>query len=550
MKYFFTKRNETPCDPEKVQRLENEYALSSILAQMLHMRGFFEDAGQFLKPDIRNMHDPYLFSDMKKAVGIIKSHIRNGDRIAIFGDYDSDGVCASAILYLTLRKLNAKVSVFLPNRSDGYGLSGEAVSKIAASGAALMVTVDCGISSAAEVRFAKAKGISVIITDHHECPEELPEADVLLDPKRKGETYPFRELSGGGVAFKMATALIGRDAFEFIDLAAVSTIGDVVPLLGENRIIAAKGLYKLNAAPLPGLEVLINEADLKKRPMESESVAFGLVPRINASGRIGDPRLAFELLCGEKTGPELQMLARDLCVMNAKRQTLQEKIVQSSLQMAEEYAEDRVLVLQDDSWDTGIVGLAASAVTTAFCKPAVLLGERNGVCAGSARSVPGVNIYEALKHTGEWMETFGGHEAAAGMTLKKENIPFLRKALNLYMFEHYSKEYFVPKAIYDIEMDLSEVTGSLVEEIKLLMPFGCGNDPVKIFLRGIEVLDKRPIGNGKHSRLRIAQGKSVMDAVAFKTVFRDIPVRIDVLATPQRNDYNGNIEVILDVISF
>ena len=468
----------------------------------------------------------------------------------MFGDYDADGVSAAAIMYITLKELGSDPLVFLPNRSEGYGLNAQAIERIIDSGAALLITVDCGISGAEEVRLAKKAGLSVIITDHHECPDELPCADALLNPKREGETYPFRELSGGGVAFKLASVLTGKKAFELIDLAAVSTIGDVVPLWGENRIIAAKGVYKLNAAPLPGLDILMEEASLKRRPMDSEGVAFGLVPRINASGRIGDPVTAFDLLCGEKSREELQGMAKKLCAMNTQRKGMQEDIIQKGSSMAGAYTADRVLVLKDNEWDTGIVGLAASALAAAYAKPAVLFGQRSGLYVGSARSVPGVNIYEAIKQSASLLEAFGGHAAAAGMTVKPENLSFLREELNRYMFEKYSKEDFIYKAVYDIEAHLSDFTEALIGDIKRLKPFGCGNESVKFLLRDVQVVSKRPIGNGSHSRLRIMQDGALMEAVAFKTICTEIPEKIDVLATPQMNDYNGNIEAILDVISF
>lgn len=537
-------------DQKKIRKLSEEFGLSRIIAGLLLSRGITDDIGGFLNPDIRKMHDPYLFSEMGKTVDIIKGHIRSGNRIAIFGDYDSDGICAATILFRTLKFMNADVEVFLPTRADGYGLNRDSIRQIIDNQAKLMVTVDCGISNIEEIRLARDSGLQVVITDHHECPDELPEADAILNPKREGETYPFRELAGGGVAFKLATALIGKNAFETIDIAAVATIGDVVPLLGENRIIAAKGLYKLNAAPGQGLAVLMDEAGLKKRTVDSESVAFGLVPRINASGRIGDPKTALELLCVQKSKQELEAMAKKLCSMNAKRQEMQDAIIKKAILMAEEYTDDRVLVLQDDEWETGIVGLAASVLSGIYAKPAVLFGLRDDLYTGSARSVPGVNIYKEIKKSAHILESFGGHEAAAGLTIKKEKLPALREELNRNLFNDYTEEEFTRKAFYDMEATVAELTANLVEEMNRMKPFGCSNEPVKFLLRDVNVVNKRPIGNGSHSRLRIEQGGTEMDAVAFKTLCDTIPAQMDVLASLQLNDYSGNIELILDVISF
>lgn len=550
MKYLFKKRNNMAADPSSIEKMAKEWGVSGILAELLLVRGIMEDTEAFLKPDIRNMYDPNLFCDMKKAAGIIRAHIAQQKKICIFGDYDSDGVNASVILYLTLKKMGGDVSVYLPKRAEGYGMNAQAVQKIAGEDTALLITVDCGTSNAAEVRIAKELGMAVIVTDHHECPKDLPDADAILNPKREGEKYPFRELCGGGVAFKLACTLTGKAAFELIDFAAVATIGDVVPLLSENRIIAAKGLYKLSAAPSTGLNILMHEAGINKRPVDSESVVYGMVPRINAAGRLGDPMTAFSLLCGLEAPTVLDAYAKKCCVLNASRQGLQETIVLKSMEMARSYAGARVLVLQDDNWDTGIVGLAASALTQSFAKPALLFGLRNGICAGSARSVDGVNIYNALKACGDLLIAYGGHEAAAGMSVKKENLPALREALNQYMFQNHTEEDFMFKVFYDMEAEISDINSVIIRELHRLKPFGCRNEPIKILLRDVAVVDKRSIGNGKHSRLTISKNGCVIGGVKFGTPAGELPDRMDALVSAQINDYNGAAEVIVDVISF
>ncbi len=533
-----------------IARLAKEFGVSGMVAELLCVRGIMQDTGAFLNPDIRNMYDPNLFCDMKKAVQLIRAVIAEKKKICIFGDYDSDGVNASAIMFLALRKMGADVTVYLPKRAEGYGMNTEAVRKIADGGASLLITVDCGISNAAEVRAAKEFGMAVIVTDHHECPEELPEADAILNPKREGETYPFRELCGGGVAFKLACALTGKAAFEMIDLAAVSTIGDVVPLLSENRIIAAKGLYKLSAAPTRGLEILMREAGISKRPVDAEAVAYGLVPRINAAGRLDDPRTAFSLLCGLDSTDKLDGYAKKCCALNVRRQGMQESIVRQALEMAGAYPDARVLVLQDDAWDTGIVGLAASALVERFAKPALLFGLRDGICAGSARSVDGVNIYNAIKACGDLLIGYGGHEAAAGMSVKKENLNALREALNQYMFENHTAEDFMFRVTYDMEAEISDLNSNAIRELYRLKPFGSGNESVKILLRDVAVVDKRSIGSGKHSRMTIAKNGSVICGVKFGTPAEEIPSHMDALVSAQINDYNGAAEVIVDVISY
>lgn len=550
MKYLFKKRNEITAEPARIAEIAKELGVSNILAELLYVRGIMQDTGAFLNPDIRNMYDPNLFSDMRKAAAIIRAHIAEKKKICIYGDYDSDGVNAAAILYLTLRKMGGDAFVYLPKRAEGYGMNAEAVKKIAHRGADLLVTVDCGISNVAEVRTAKELGMTVIVTDHHECPEELPDADAILNPKREGEKYPFRELCGGGVAFKLACALTGKAAFELIDFAAVATIGDVVPLLSENRIITAKGLYKLSVAPSTGLKILIREAGINKKPINSEGVAFGLVPRINAAGRLEDPLIAFRLLCGMESPTALETYAKKCCALNLKRQGLQESIVRQCMEMAAAYADARVFVLQDDAWDAGIVGLAASALVERFAKPALLFGMRGGLCTGSARSVDGVNIYNALKACGDLLEAYGGHEAAAGMSVKKENLSALREALNQYMYQKHTEEDFMFREFYDMEAKIADINCEVIRELHRLKPFGSGNEQVKILLRNVTVMEKRAIGNGKHSRVVLSQDGAVIGGVKFGTPASEIPDRMDALVSAQISDYNGAAEVIVDVISY
>lgn len=549
MKYVFKKRN-AAADAAAIERLAKELGVGYLLAELLAVRGILEDTGAFLKPDIRNMYDPNLFCGMKKAVDIIRGHIQEKNRIYVFADYDSDGVNAAVILYRTLKKMGADVCVYLPKRAEGYGLSMDAVGKIAQAGAKLLITADCGISNVEEIRAAKEYGMDVVLTDHHECPAALPGADAILNPKREGETYPFRELCGGGVVFKLACALAGKEAFELIDFAAVATIGDVVPLLGENRIIAAKGLYKLSVAPSPGLAALMREAGISKRPVESEAVAFGIVPRINAAGRLDDPRVAFDLLCGDGSPEELQETARKLCDLNTKRQGMQSGIVAQAMQMAEDYGNDRIFVLQSDGWDPGIVGLAASALVERYSRPALLFGERDGLFVGSARSIDGVNIYNAIRACEDLLVVYGGHEAAAGMSVKKENLPLLRERLNGYLFENYSEEDFLPTALYDMEASLPELGADTVRELQSLKPFGCENEPARILLRNVAVVQKQAVGNGKHSKLRLMQDGAAINGVAFGKPASEIPERMDALVSVQISDYSGAAEAVVEVMSF
>lgn len=550
MKYIFKKRNTYLNSPAAVERIAKEFGLSMLTAELLAARVAVEQTGAFLQPDIRNMHDPMLFKDMSKAVEIIRRHIRGGNRICVFADYDSDGINAAAILKLCLGKMSADVFVYIPQRMEGYGLSSSAVEKIAGEGAGLLITADCGISDAVQVTHAKELGMEVVITDHHECPPVLPAADAILNPKCRRETYPFRDLCGGGVAFKLACALLGKEAFSLVDLAAVATVGDLVPLLGENRIIAAKGLYKLSVAPSSGLEMLMMESGFTKRPVEADAVAFGIVPRINAAGRVGDPRVAFDLLCAEGSREQIREAAKKLCALNTKRREMQGRMVADAAKIAEEYREDRILVLKDNEWDPGIIGLAASSLADKYTKPAVLLAGVGEMCVGSARSIPGVNIFRALQENAALLEKYGGHESAAGLTIRKENLSAFRNAMNAHMFHCYKEDDFMPVALYDVELRLPDLTNAVVQGFQLLKPFGYANEPVAILLREVHIAGKRAVGNGKHSKLRLSQDNACMNGVVFGKSVEDLPDRMDAVVYVQISDYNGEAEAVAQVISY
>lgn len=554
MRYILKRKPQLNTDPKAIEALRKELKLSRLTASLLCARGISDvrSAREFLSPSLEQLCDPFLFADMADAVSAVRHTISTKGKICIYGDYDADGISASAILYKTLSQMGARVEVFLPNRLEhGYGLSMENIENL--KGIDLLITVDCGITNVAEIARAKELGITTILTDHHECPYVLPKADYIINPKRAGEAYPFDSLCGGGVAFKFSQALIGDAALELIDIAALATIADIVPLLGENRAIAALGLKLLNENPNPGIAALIKQACVKRSAdLDAQTVSFVLAPRINAAGRISTAKTAFELLT-ENNEAKLERLAGELCALNTDRQQRQETVVTDAMRMyeAEKSGEDRIILLYHKDWDIGIVGLAASKVAERYTRPTVLLGESEpGIYTGSARSIPNVNIYEALNSQAKLFDKFGGHAGAAGLTVREEHLPALRHRLNEYMKEHYSDDVFRPQKMYDLEIEPADASAALIGEFEKLRPFGCKNEQVELLVRGAQLRDVKSIGEDKHTKFQLSkQGKS-LNAVIFGTRSVDVPGRADVVGTLNLNTFDMKPQMIASTLSY
>ncbi len=554
MRYILKQKPQVNNDPRAIDRLRKALKLSRLTASLLCARGIVDpqEARDFLKSDVSQLRDPFSFADMHDAVSAVKHTIAAKGKICVYGDYDADGISASAILYKTLSQMGAKVEVFLPNRMEhGYGLTMENIERL--QGISLLITVDCGITSTQEIERAREMGMTTILTDHHECPYVLPKADYILNPKRQEETYPFDSLCGAGIAFKLSQALIGDAALEMIDIAALATIADIVPLLGENRAIAALGLRRLNEDPNPGIGALIKKACVKRTSnIDAQTVSFVLAPRINAAGRISTAKVAFELLT-ENDSARLEQLAEELCSLNTDRQQRQEKVVAEAMKMQEESGDSdhKVIVLYKHDWDIGIVGLAASKVSERYVKPTILLGESEpGVYTGSARSIPGVNIYEALNSQAKVYEKFGGHAGAAGLTIREEHLPQLIHRLNEFLKEHYDEEVFKPLKTYDLGITPSEVSNSLISELEMLRPFGFKNEQVELLISGAHIEDIRSIGEDKHAKFRIAKGGRAVNAVIFGTQAAAVPGYADIVGTLNINTFDMKPQMIVSTLSY
>ncbi len=548
MKYLLKQKN-PQVDETAAIGLSRSLNIGVVLAKILCARGMADPAAAklFLNPDKSQLNDPFLFADMADSVSLVKHTIAAGGRMLIYGDYDVDGTAGCAIMFHTLNKIGANVECMLPSRMEhGYGLSMEAVEQMA--GYDLLITVDCGITNVAEIDRARELGIKTIIADHHECGAALPKADYIINAKREGERYPYKDLCGAGVAFKFAVALAGEAAYEYIDLAAIATVADIVPLTGENRVIARLGLDKLNSAPNPGIEWLVKKSGVKSRVIDSQTVAYSLAPRINAAGRIASARVAFDLMT-QSGDSRLEKLAEELCSLNSDRQSRQEQMYKQVLEMEDEIDSGRLVLLYNEFWDAGIIGLAASKVAERYSKPAILFGKVGDMYVGSARSIDGVNIYEALATQKDLYEKFGGHAGAAGLTIDEKHLETLKRRMELFLDNKYGDEVFTPVKYYDVELSPAEINKKLLNELELLRPFGHKNELVEVLIRGARLADIKPIADGKHSRFIVEKNGRSINAVMFGKTVADIPAKSDIVGVARMNTFDNLPQIVVETLS-
>lgn len=541
----YVKRNDAPTP------FERPADMPEVLHRLLVGRGIgsAEAAERFLHPDARSLHDPFLLSDMDRAVGMLRAAVESGDPICVYGDYDVDGVCASAIMRLTLEAMGANVRVYLPSRhTEGYGLNERAVREIAGT-SKLMVTVDCGVTSVELVALARSLGLSVIITDHHRPAEALPDCPVV-NPLLNG--YPFPHLCGAGVAWKLAWALTGELPMDLIDIAALATVADVVPLTGENRAIVAMGLEAVNRHPRTGVAALIEAAGLSGKPVTATAVAFQLAPRLNAGGRLDTALRPLALITA--TDPaQAAALAEKLNAENDRRRTIEQQILREAEEQLRgfDFIRHRAIILCGKDWNPGVIGLAASRLVEEYHYPVVMLSDQGDKLTGSCRSIEGVDIHAALTGCADTILRFGGHKQAAGLTLAPDRLNDFIDAMDRWLAENIPPEVYVPALPYDTELDLEEVTPALVAALEGLQPTGFGN-PAPVFRATAEVVEARRVGaEGAHLRLTLAQGGHRVGGIFFREGRRaeelqsDCPV--DALFVPKINTYMGRTSAQLEV---
>lgn len=504
---------------------------NALLAGILTARGITDPAEALtLLAGEEDLSDPFLLTDMQKACERIWQAIDNGETIVVFGDYDVDGVTATALLYQHLKGMGATVKCMLPSREgDGYGLSRNAIQSIHDKGYQLIVTVDNGISAVEEAEFAAELGIDLIITDHHLPPETLPKAVAVVDPRRLDDTSPFKGLCGAGVAFKLCAALDGCPPEEMLDycgdLAAVGTVADVMPLTGENRTLVKSGLRQLQNTDRPGLEALLEEVGLAGRPITAENISYAIAPRINAAGRMDSAVTALQLvLCEDPDRAE--ELAHKLNEINVKRQETELEIFKAAqvlLEQQPERLEDRVMLLWSRDWHPGVIGIVASRLVERTGRPVIVVTvDEHGECKGSGRSVPGFNLHACIGSCADLLIRYGGHAMAAGLSVREENLPELRRRLNEWAARECPVLHTAPLEC-DLPIHLDRVTVDSVRRIDALAPFGAEN-PTPVFLLQSAVVDGvYPVSEGRHSRLRLRQGNASVYAVWFGMPSEQLP---------------------------
>ena len=542
---------------ELAEEISNKFKISKLLAQILINKNVTKDdeIEVFLNPKRNNFYDPFLMPDMEKAVERIIKAIENKEKVFIYGDYDVDGITSTTVLKKFLEKLGMTVDYHIPNRlKEGYGLNKEAIEEIAEKGTQLMITVDCGISGVEETEYAKSKGIDVIITDHHEPGEKLPNAIAVVDAKIKTNRYPFNQLAGVGVVFKLIQALSIRlkldekEYLQYLDLVCLGTISDIVPLVDENRVIAKLGLKLVNVTKNIGLRTLLESAGYTVA--DSNTISFGIAPRVNACGRMGFADQALGLLLSENRNDALE-LATKLNEYNKERQEKEKKIFNDALELIEQDEENSpAIVLGKEGWHHGVIGIVSSKITEMFFKPSILIGFEGEEGKGSGRSIPGIDLHEALLKCGNNLEKYGGHAMAIGLSLKKENFGEFKKELNEYLASLNIGEI---KQIIKVDAiaDLQSISMKTVEELKLLEPFGEENKMPIFCLKNLKIYSIRALTEGKHLKLTLRDDNMEIGAIGFNmgemTNCLKIGDKVDIIGALEINEYNGyrNIQMNL-----
>jgi len=528
---------------------------SDVLLRLLALRGLQDTQSirKFLTPSLDHLHDPFLMKGIGGAQKRILSAAARGETILIHGDYDVDGITGAAILSRTLEKLGAKFVTFLPERKrDGYGVSEEALKRAKRDGVSLFITVDCGITAFRETREARAGGMDVIIIDHHRIHEgATPEANVIINPLQEDCPYPFKDLSAGGLAFKLAQALIGKGAFEFLDLAALSCICDIAPLVGENRILTTFGLDQISSRHNTGFKNLCEVAGLKRQKLLASDLAFVLGPRINAMGRLSTPDKAFRLLTTHSPG-EARELAQLLHQENQARQREDRQLLKQALQVVERevhFNRDKVIVVSGDGWHEGVMGIVANRLVDRFGRPAIVITFDGAEGKGSGRSVKGFHLFESLSYCESTLEQFGGHELAAGFTIRKEKFQAFRIKLNEYA-QKVAPEVFFRSVDIDFEVGLDTLDSKVLREIQFLEPFGSGNRRPVFLTRGLRTKGMlKPMASGK-PRWLVTDGTQTFDAVwasRDQTVHFPESERYQMVYAPRLTHWDGIESVVLDV---
>ena len=544
-------------DENEVNKLKEKYKINTLLATILVNRGIIseEKVKHFLEPTRQDFYNPYLMKDMEIAVERIIEAIKNQEKVIIYGDYDVDGITSTTVLKKFLKDLGLEVSYYIPNRlNEGYGLNKKAIEWIVNEGYELMITVDCGISGIEEVDYANSLGLEVIVTDHHEPGEALPKALAVVDNKRKDSNYPFRDLAGVGVAFKVCQALgmklgLKEESYlKYLDIVCVGTISDIVPLVDENRVITKLGLLLVKQTKNMGLRAIINSSGYSK--IDSNTISFGVAPRINACGRMGKAEEALELLLSTNMY-KVNELTKKLNEHNKERQEIEKSIYESVVEKIEKnhLDENRTIVVGGEDWHHGVIGIVSSKITDMYFKPSILLSfEEDGTGKGSGRSIPGFDLHDALTRCRSSLEKFGGHSMAVGVTIRKEKLDEFCKEFEKIAAEEKIEE-IIPVLNIDAKVDLSSIDKEMIESLKELEPFGEANKMPIFAFKNLRIDSIRALSEGKHLKLTLKENNRIINAIGFNMgelaeEYR-IGDKIDIAGVLEINTFNGvdNIQI-------
>lgn len=537
-------------DEKLVDEICEKYNLNKVIGKIIVNRHVVndEDVRIFITPTRDDFHDPFLFKGMNVAVDRIIKAINNKEKILIYGDYDVDGITSTTVLKKYLMDRGISVDTYIPNRlHEGYGLNKKAIDTIKERNIDLIITVDCGISAIEEVDYAVRLGMDIIVTDHHEVGEKLPNALAVIDAKRKDNTYPFRSLAGVGVVFKLIQALSIKleikpeEYLKYLDLVCVGTISDIVPLEGENRTIAKLGLMLIKVTRNLGLRELIKSSGYKE--IDSNTISFGVAPRINACGRMGHEEEALKLFLAEDLESATK-ITKELNEYNTLRQSTEKAIYEEAVQQIEKNRldENNSIILGGKGWHHGVIGIVSSKVTDKYYKPSILLSFEDNIAKGSGRSVPGFDLYEGLAKCEDLLEKYGGHSMAVGLTLKKENLENFKERFEQIAKEKNIKE-LVPIIYIDDELKLKDINMDLVKSISILEPFGEANKVPLFLIRNLKIDSIRALSEGRHLKLTLRDENFVINAIGFELGYLAeeyrIGDRIDVVGTLEINSFNG-----------
>ena len=519
MTYRWNYSTLSPDQKDKKDALAKELNLDPVLAELLLNKGIEteEEARKFLYPSLEDLHDPFLLPDMDKAIRRIEKALGNKERILVYGDYDVDGTTAVALVYKFFRRITNNIDYYIPDRYDeGYGISFQGIDYAVETGVTLIISLDCGIKAVSKVAYAKEKGIDFIICDHHMPDDKLPDAVAVVDAKRVDSIYPYDELSGCGVGFKLVQAFSERNGFPFseieplLDLVAVSIASDIVPLMGENRVMIHYGLKQLNSNPSFGLRGIIEICGLQRKKITVSDIVFKIGPRINASGRMMNGKEAVDLMLANDMASAREK-SKNIDKYNEDRRELDKKITEEAIEYIENHLDiesQKSVVLYNETWHKGIVGIVASRLTERYYRPAVVLTKSNGFISGSARSVPGFDVYTAIESCRDILENFGGHTYAAGLTLREENLQEFRERFNSLSFDMVESRMMSPQITVDAHVSFADITQELVEGLSLFSPFGPENENPVFLTRGVyDAGGSKLVGRGnRHIKLELLDG--------------------------------------------